>query len=385
MVPTEDSGGRKVLLVGAVSGTPGVGGVAHVQRRTAMALHDLGVDVVEVFRTGRSFAFVRTADRGERSILHEVSDIRAVRSALDRLRPDVVHVMFAMTLLGSGVAAWARRQGVPVVAHPEGALDGRFLAHHRLRKYPYLATIERPLRRADAVVSVTEGDLADNRRWFSASAEHVIVPNIVEPPSFAPTVRKHRASGALTDAIYFGRINDYHKGVSRLVALARRMPDVHFSLVGTVDVSDRVALDALAGMPANVELIGPLHGDDLYRRVADADFFVHPARFEAFGNTIPEALGVSCPVFVSEETYLSRTLRSREFGHVLDFDDIAVAEAELRRCLSQPDELRRRTERGASWVREELSAETVGTSLVDVYERVISRVAGVHRSLQYHA
>lgn len=374
MTPTSDAGRRTVLLAGAVSGTPGVGGVAHVQRRTAVALHDLGVEVVEVFRNGRSLTVVRAADQGDRSVLYEGSDIRAVSSVLDRSRPDVVHVMFAITVLGSSVAVWARRRRIPIVAHPEGALDERFLSHHRLRKYPYLATFERPLRHADAVVSVTEGDLADNRRWFSDHAEHVVVPNIVEPPSFASTIEDEpRTSGQLTEAIYFGRINDYHKGVSRLVALAQRMPDLRFSLVGAVDRSDRVALDNLAALPPNVELLGPLRGDALLRRVAEADFFVHPARFEAFGNTIPEALSVHCPVFVSRETYLAHTLSSREFGHVLDFGDSAVAEAQLRRHLSEPDELRRRTERGAAWVREELSAEAVGTSLVDLYERVITK------------
>ena len=197
---------------------------------------------------------------------------------LDELRPDVVHVTFAMTPLGSLVAAWARHSRLPVVAHPEGALDPRFLAHHRVRKYPYLATIERPLRHADAVVSVTEGDLADNSRWFGRTAEHFIIPNIVDPPEVANTiVHQPTASRVPEHGIYFGRINDYHKGVSRLVGLARQTPELRYSLVGTVDQSDPVALDVIADLPANVEFLGPFHGDELYRRVASADFFVHPA------------------------------------------------------------------------------------------------------------
>jgi glycosyltransferase involved in cell wall biosynthesis len=362
----------RVLLVGANSSTPGVGGVAHVQRRVAAALTDLGVDVVQLFRTGHDFTFVRTGDDDHSPTVHEVRGARAVKSTLDGLRPDVLHVTFAMSPLASLVAAWARHAHVPIVAHPEGALDPRFLAHHRLRKYPYLATIERPLRHADAVVSVTEGDLGDNSRWFGRHAAHFIIPNIVDPPPFARTIEDERKTSRIpTKAIYFGRINDYHKGISRLVALARRTPDIHYSLVGAVDKSDRVALGTLADLPPNVELFGSLQGDDLYRRVAAADFFVHPARFEAFGNTIPEALSVHCPVFVSRETYLAHTLIARELGHVLDFSDVAVAESELREHLSRPDELRRRTDRGSAWVRDELSSRVVGTSLVRVYDHVL--------------
>ena len=366
----------RILLIGANSGTPGVGGVAHVQRRVATALTDLGVEVVQLFRTGRDFTFTRAGDGDASSARHEVRRARAVKSTLDGLRPDVLHVTFAMSPVASVVAAWARHARVPIVAHPEGALDPRFLAHHGVRKYPYLATIERPLRRADAVVSVTEGDLGDNSRWFGRHAEHFIIPNIVDLPQFARTIDDERnAPQVPTRAIYFGRINDYHKGISRLIALARRMPDIHYSLVGAVDKSDRVALDTLADLPPNVELCGSFQGDDLYRRVAAADFFIHPARFEAFGNTIPEALSVRCPVFVSQETYLAHTLVARELGHVLDFSDVAVAETELRAHLSRPDELRRRTDRGTAWVRDELSSEVVGASLIRVYEHVLARAA----------
>ncbi len=367
----------RVLLVGAVSGTPGVGGVAHVQRRLAAALTDLGVEVIQLFRTGQRYTFVRGVYDDDSSVLHEANGLRAAKTKLDDLRPDVVHVTFAMTPLGSLVAAWARHSHIPIVAHPEGALDPRFLSHHRFRKYPYLATIERPLRGADAVVSVTEGDLADNSRWFGRTAEHFIIPNIVDRPRFAETVRApdRLAPGGAEHGIYFGRINDYHKGVSRLLELARRTPDLRYSLVGAIDQSDHVAVDALADLPANVEFLGPFHGDELYRRVAAADFFIHPARFEAFGNTIPEALSVGCPVIVSQETYLSHTLAAREFGHVLDFSDAEGAAADLRRLLSQPEELQRRTERGEAWVRDELSSDAVGRSFIRVYEFVIARAA----------
>ena len=304
----------RVLLVGAVSGTPGVGGVAHVQRRLAAALTDLGVEVIQLFRTGRSYTFVRGVYADASSVLHEAAGFVAAKSKLDELRPDVLHVTFAMTPLASVVAAWARHSHIPIVAHPEGALDSRFLAHHRFRKYPYLATIERPLRNAQAVVSVTEGDLADNSRWFGRTAEHFIVPNIVDTPAFAQaTGHQPTAAHVPKHGIYFGRINDYHKGVSRLIELARRTADLRYTLVGAIDHSDHVALDTLADLPSNVEFVGSLQGDELYRRVADADFFVHPARFEAFGNTIPEALSVGCPVFVSQETYLAHTLTARRF------------------------------------------------------------------------
>ena len=334
----------RVLLVGAVSGTPGVGGVAHVQRRLAAALTDLGVEVIQLFRTGQRYLFVRGVHADASSVFHEASGLVAAKSKLDELRPDVVHVTFAMTPLASLVAAWARRSHIPLVAHPEGALDSRFLAHHRLRKYPYLATIERPLRHAEAVVSVTEGDLGDNSRWFGRTAEHFIIPNIVDPPAFVDASEPSpTATPPPSNGIYFGRINDYHKGITRLIDLARQTPDLRYTLVGAVDQSDQVAVDALADLPANVEFVGAFQGDELYRRVAAADFFIHPARFEAFGNTIPEALSVGCPVIVSQETYLAHTLAAREFGHVIDFSDASVAAAELRRHLARPEELRRRT------------------------------------------
>ena len=81
---------------------------------------------------------------------------------------------------------------------------------------------------------------------------------------------------------------------------------------------------------------------------------------------------------VSEETYLAHTLAAREFGHVIDFSDPSAAAADLRRHLSRPEDIRRRTVRGTAWVRNELSSDVIGRSFIRVYESAIGRRARAH-------
>lgn len=146
------------------------------------------------------------------------------------------------------------------------------------------------------------------------------------------------------------------KGVDRLVAAARRLPDVAFVITGRLDASPAVRTWAAAA-PANVTFAGYLSRDalrDLYARAAVvAQLSLH----EGFGVAAVEAAAMGCQVVTTRLPVFAEVLGPPPFavdGGATD-DEVAACLAAALAAPPPPgrwDELDRRygvAVRSAAW------------------------------------
>ena len=258
-----------------------------------------------------------------------LAEARQLRSMIDDLRPDVVHLHSSKAGLAGRLAL---RGSVPTVFQPHAwsfhALTGTMATASTL--WERLA-----IRWTDLVVAVSGGELDEGRSHGINPVRSVVVPNGVDLQRYAPVDRAQaRARLGLAEgplAVCLGRLAR-QKGQDRLVALWPQVralvPDAQLVLVG--DGPDAASLREAAG--DGVVLAGPTSTpQDWY---AAADLVVMPSRWEGMALVPLEAMACARTVVGFDVTGLREAID--DAGAVVPQDDSAALAAEVARRLADP-------------------------------------------------
>ena len=285
---------------------------------------------------------------------------RDVTRALRAHRAAGAVVWFAAPTYGAVTAAACREFGVPLLVIAGGfdvASDpdlgfGAAVAGWRLRAVRMVLESASDVWAFSGAARGAITAVADPRRL------EVVAP-AVDTAFFRPALaggppRERRLVVSTCAAIT--PVSLRQKGVDRLVAAARRLPDVAFVVTGRLEASPLVQAWAAAA-PANVTFAGYVPRDalrDLYARAAVA---AQLSRHEGFGVAAVEAAAMGCHVVTTRLPVFTEVLGSTPFAIDCDADDDAVATC-LAAALAAPgppgrwDELDRRygvAVRSAAW------------------------------------
>ncbi|HXM72127.1 MAG TPA: glycosyltransferase family 1 protein [Candidatus Dormibacteraeota bacterium] len=215
-------------------------------------------------------------------------DAVALRSDLDRIRPSLYH---AIDLRLPG------RSPVPlaITLHDliPWAWGGPRMAGERLRFW----VGRRLLKRADAVIAVSQSTAADAARFAGVDPRRVRVvheaPGEVFKPSAGARERVRQRWGVDAGYLLFVGALDARKDPSSLIrawTAARQVrPDLNLVVAG-----DR-GRQAPSSMPG-ARLLGRVGDEELADLYAAAGCFMFPSRYEGFGLPCLEAMACGCPV-----------------------------------------------------------------------------------------
>jgi glycosyltransferase involved in cell wall biosynthesis len=300
--------------------------------------------------------------------------LRLPRSLGERLRaepPDLVHFHSVFVPSYIPLAAALRRRGIPYLVKLGGGLIPQDLARGRVKKVVFGPLAQRPmLARAAAVVLVTEEerrDLLDYVPGYAGLAR--VIPNPVELDGGWQGDVESRG------ATYLGRYDVEHKGVDRLVTLGRLLPELRIDAYGAADRRGQAQYHALTrALPDNVRFHDPVYGQAKAAALEASTIYLHPARWEAFGISIAEALRLGVPCAVGEGVALARAFRSRDLGLVLPGEPAAAAPL-LAAALRDPARLHRWSQRGRAYAREHFDAARVVAAYDALYGEVLRRKA----------
>jgi glycosyltransferase involved in cell wall biosynthesis len=228
------------------------------------------------------------------------SGILPLLRALDAWDADIVVSVMGYLNLALLAARGYLKRGTRFVVREANELEA---TRARLPGWIPARTVYRLLyRRADLVIVPTSAIARSIAAWTGLGPDRLaIVPNPVDVAALraaAVPVVRHPGSGLRVVAA--GRLVE-QKGFDRLVdAAAGLAADTHVTIFG--DGPDRAALAgriSALGLEGRVAL--EAHAYDLPARIAGADVFALPSRWEGLPNVALEALALGTPVVATPD------------------------------------------------------------------------------------
>ncbi|MGF6432023.1 MULTISPECIES: glycosyltransferase [Bradyrhizobium] len=289
------------------------------------------------------------------SIADNAEGKRVVAEAIDRFRPDVVHVHNFFPLLSPAVFDLCRQKRVPAVAtlhnyrtictggmllrdgricHKcldrghlwgvvhrcyRGSLPGSIASAYMIAQHQRRGTWTRPGLRLIALTQFAK--TLFTQAGFDADRIDV-KPNFMADPG-APDPAAPRAG-----LLYVGRLSR-EKGVG---VLLEAVAGTGMSLRIVGEGPERVALEARA--PGNVAFLGGLSRGEVLREMANAQALVVPSLwYEGFPMVVVEAFARGTPVIASEIGGLAEVVTAGKTGALMPPGDAAALRKRIGEVL----------------------------------------------------
>jgi glycosyltransferase involved in cell wall biosynthesis len=222
----------------------------------------------------------------------------AVSEALERFRPDLVHVVNP-AVLGLGGIWLAKTRNLPLVASYHTHLP-KYLEHYGMGMLePLLWELLKAAHNQAELNLCTSTAMVDE--LAAKGIEHTAlwqrgVDTELFRPELASQAMRQRLHGGHSDTgnllLYIGRLSA-EKQIERIRPVLDALPEARLALVG--DGPHRQQLERVFEGTATT-FVGYLSGDALASAYASGDAFVFPSSTETLGLVLLEAMAAGCPV-----------------------------------------------------------------------------------------
>lgn len=241
---------------------------------------------------------------------------------------DLVHVTGVWQRTSFAACQSARRDGIPYVVSPRGALGPYSWRHKTAKKVVYWLLRERSNVRGASAVHYSTVQEQRQSNWLRLPGRAFIVPNpfdfssLASDPEGAQLWRDE--IGVRHDEFLILSVGRLHhvKGLDLLpAALAplRALP-WRLAIVGDDEDGTRGRLVRAVrskGLSDRICFVGAVLPSALSRVYSAADLFVLPSRHESFGNVVVEAMACGCPVMITPAVGLSEEVSQMGAGFVV--------------------------------------------------------------------
>ncbi len=314
-------------------------------------------------------------------------NLRIASFCVRRLRDyDVVHVYGLYDLIGSVVAWFSRRRGIPYVLEPLGMFGPKVRSQQKKRLYGRLVG-DALFEGAAVVLATSEAERQELIEGGINPEKIVLRRNGLDLSEFQalPPRGVFRAKHGLGEKelliLFLGRLS-FIKGLDLLVQAFSRIDSEARLVIAGPDDEDGCApkirglIDALQ-LGERVILTGPMYDGEKLQALVDTDVFVLPSRYESFGNAAAESVACGTPVLVTDRCGIAPLVDARA-GLVVACEIEGLSEG-MNRLLGDRSLLARLQE-GCAGVAQNLSWEEPVALMETLYASLLAR-NGVPRSV----
>ncbi len=234
-----------------------------------------------------------------------------------------------------------------------------------VRRLGYRALALWTYRRFDAVLPVSQYVREYARRYLRVNPGKMrVVPNGIDAEDFRARAEDDLAVPATSAKVVLsvGRL-DHNKGQELVLQAAARLGreelEVWLAGVGPCEAS-------LRRLAADLDLRCRLLGrrDDVPALMRRADLVAQASRWEALPNTVLEALALARPVVATRTGGIVEAVQAGQTGWLAEVGDVDGLCAAIREVLDDPQEAKRRGERGRLLVDQNFTIQTAVASLL---------------------
>jgi glycosyltransferase involved in cell wall biosynthesis len=391
----------KVLLVHNDYGK--YSGEEAVVDKMAVMLSGLGYDVAQLrMSTANARENISGKIRGFISGLYCPSGVKAMRKAIEREHPDVINVHNLYPFISPAALRECKKAGIPVVMTihnfrlmcPTGLFmrDGkpcelclqkgnewgcvRYNCEKSMLKsigYAARNAIARIKRHyidcVDIFACITDFQRQKLIEAGFPKEKLIVIPNSIDVIQYSDT----QIGGYVG---YCGRIS-YEKGGDIFVELARRNPQIHFKIAGTI--RDK---SLIGEIPNNLEILGYVSGEALSNFYSGSRFIVMPSRcYEGFPMTILEAANYNKPVITPDHGGFTEIIGHDDnaIGQLFTPGDIASIESAIIELWNDTDEVTRLGNAAHCKLTKEYSIEVISQKWNQLIKELASRTIRRYR------
>lgn len=241
---------------------------------------------------------------------------------------DIIHVHDFRTYQNVVGHHYAMNYHVPIVLQAHG--DIPFFEKSRLKTLYDFVWGKRILNNATKVIALTKVEAEQYKKMGVLDDKIEIIPNGIDLSEYEnlPERGIFRKKYGINDdekvVLYLGRLHKI-KGLDLLVDafsdLVKRKDNVKLVIVGPDDGYLSLLKKQIDNLTLNdkVLLTGPLYGNEKLSTYVDADVYVLPSVYDAFPNTVLEALACGTPIIVTDRCGIANLVDDK-VGCVVEFD-----------------------------------------------------------------
>jgi glycosyltransferase involved in cell wall biosynthesis len=300
---------------------------------------------------------------------------RALETGVTEFQVVHLHSVFLWPTLAAARAAHKAR--VPYVVAPRGMLVGELIERKsKVLKTLWIRLFERANLAVAAAIHVTsELERAELENLGIPVARVAVIANGIDVPELTEG-STGPAAAPMPYILSLGRIN-WKKGLDRLVAAMRYVPDAELLIAGNDEENYQPRLEAMVrdlGLAARVRFLGAVQDTKKWSLMRSASIFAMPSYSENFGIAALEAMACGCPVVVTPEVGLAGAIERVGAGVAVSGEPGQFGAA-LAALMSDPI---RRAQMGAAGTKlaaQEFSWARIAEQTERLYERCLEEQA----------
>ncbi|MCG9891185.1 MAG: glycosyltransferase family 1 protein [Thermosynechococcaceae cyanobacterium MS004] len=299
----------------------------------------------------------------------------SISQALDRFRPDLVHVVNPAVLGLSGVF-YAKLRNVPLVASYHTHLP-QYLQYYGFGLlegflWELLKLVHNQAQLNLCTSSVMVEELASHGIQRLALWQRGVDIETFQPQRASPEMRSQLTQGHPEDPLllYVGRLSA-EKAIHEIKPVLEAIPRARLALIG--NGPHRGDLERHFAQ-TNTYFAGYMSGTTLGAAYASADAFVFPSRTETLGLVLLEAMAAGCPVVAAASGGIPDIVQNGVNGYLFDPQDKTGAVLATQRLLNHSEE-REAFRRNARTEAERWSWSAATQQLQQYYQGVLAQAA----------
>ena len=263
-----------------------------------------------------------------------------------------------------------KKQGWPWIAYPHGMLEPWSMQHKRWKKQLYFHLFEnRFLKKADRVVAVGRPEWENLKRQYKNS---VLIPNGIAP--FEGDIKKDNKKRIF---LFLGRLHSkkcpFELASGWIGSSLKNQSSCRLVIAGP-DEGEQNRIESLisASGTKNIELAGPVYGEEKQKLLESAHFFLLPSQSEGFPTSILESMTFACVPVFSEGCNFPEAFEKKVAVEVKS--DANSIKNTLEEIVTWPNEVLETVGNSAkNFVDQNYSLEHIARLQYDLYTQVLSQ------------